>query len=113
MDRFHLAKRFYTGGLAEGYLGTSELTEKKFVNNWFVDPKIWQREYVTNNDSGANIQPWQHSSAHETVCIGAVILVVTHQMVTWSVLDEQTIKSRYEVSELSLVRSIHISHSIL
>lgn len=29
------------GGLAEGYLGQPELTEKKFKTNWFVDPQKW------------------------------------------------------------------------
>lgn len=29
------------GGLAEGYLGQQELTEKKFKPNWFVDPQKW------------------------------------------------------------------------
>ena len=29
------------GGLAEGYLGDPALTAKKFVQNWFVDPKRW------------------------------------------------------------------------
>jgi L-aminoadipate-semialdehyde dehydrogenase len=27
------------GGLAEGYLGTPELTEKEFVKNWFINPE--------------------------------------------------------------------------
>jgi L-aminoadipate-semialdehyde dehydrogenase len=29
------------GGLAEEYLGLPEQTTAKFVDNWFVDPKIW------------------------------------------------------------------------
>jgi L-aminoadipate-semialdehyde dehydrogenase len=29
------------GGLAEGYLGQRELTEKKFKTNWFVNPSKW------------------------------------------------------------------------
>lgn len=29
------------GGLAEGYLGDSALSAKKFVQNWFVDPEKW------------------------------------------------------------------------
>lgn len=29
------------GGLAEGYLGSPELTEKKFISNWFIDNKVW------------------------------------------------------------------------
>ncbi|KAL4960453.1 L-aminoadipate-semialdehyde dehydrogenase [Aspergillus stella-maris] len=28
-------------GLAEGYLGSPELNQKKFLTNWFVDPKTW------------------------------------------------------------------------
>ncbi|KAI9843059.1 MAG: putative NRPS-like protein biosynthetic cluster [Thelocarpon superellum] len=32
------------GGLAEGYLGAPELTRKKFVANWFVDPQHWVEE---------------------------------------------------------------------
>ncbi|KAH0543946.1 large subunit of alpha-aminoadipate reductase [Glutinoglossum americanum] len=32
------------GGLAEGYLGSPELTETKFVLNWFVDPQKWVEE---------------------------------------------------------------------
>ncbi|KAE8355816.1 hypothetical protein BDV28DRAFT_128172 [Aspergillus coremiiformis] len=28
-------------GLAEGYLGSPELNEKKFLKNWFVDPQSW------------------------------------------------------------------------
>src|SRR5438034_8420853 len=27
-------------GLAEGYLGSPELNEKKFVQNWFVEPQV-------------------------------------------------------------------------
>ena len=33
------------GGLAEGYLGDKVLTDKKFVENWFIDPASWMDEY--------------------------------------------------------------------
>ena len=32
------------GGLAEGYLGSPELTRSKFLMNWFVDPQKWIKE---------------------------------------------------------------------
>jgi|ERR1700734_101906 L-aminoadipate-semialdehyde dehydrogenase len=47
------------GGLAEGYLGTPELTEKKFVKNWFVDPEQWIKEYEARKASSASSEPWQ------------------------------------------------------
>jgi L-2-aminoadipate reductase len=47
------------GGLAEGYLGTPELTEKKFVKNWFVDPGQWVKEYEAKKASSASNDPWQ------------------------------------------------------
>jgi L-aminoadipate-semialdehyde dehydrogenase len=47
------------GGLAEGYLGTPELTEKKFVKNWFVDPEQWIQEYEAKKASSAGNEPWQ------------------------------------------------------
>lgn len=47
------------GGLAEGYLGTPELTEKKFVKNWFVDPEKWIQEYESRVKSSSAIEPWQ------------------------------------------------------
>jgi L-2-aminoadipate reductase len=47
------------GGLAEGYLGTPELTEKKFVKNWFMDPEHWMREYKAKIAASSNIEPWQ------------------------------------------------------
>ena len=39
-------------GLAEGYLGDAALNAKKFVQNWFVDPKTWIEEdkMKTNQD---------------------------------------------------------------
>jgi L-2-aminoadipate reductase len=43
------------GGLAEGYLGTPELTEKKFVPNWFVDPAKWLEE----DKAQALAEPWR------------------------------------------------------
>ena len=45
------------GGLAEGYLGQPELTEKKFKLNWFVDPQKWisrDEERMTSSKR----QPW-------------------------------------------------------
>jgi L-2-aminoadipate reductase len=47
------------GGLAEGYLGTPELTEKKFVKNWFVDPDMWMEKYNAEKASATMIEPWQ------------------------------------------------------
>jgi L-2-aminoadipate reductase len=47
------------GGLAEGYLGTPELTEKKFVKNWFVNPEKWieqDRAYVS---ASAAVKSWR------------------------------------------------------
>lgn len=47
------------GGLAEEYLGTPELTEKKFVKNWFVDPTKWIMEYESKVASSSAVEPWQ------------------------------------------------------
>ncbi|KAL3455247.1 hypothetical protein BJX64DRAFT_272766 [Aspergillus heterothallicus] len=44
-------------GLAEGYLGSPELNEKKFLTNWFVDPKTWT-EKDNAESQGAN-EPWR------------------------------------------------------
>ncbi len=46
------------GGLAEGYLGLPELTDKKFVRNWFVDAQKWITE---DNEKAANAgkEPWR------------------------------------------------------
>ena len=46
------------GGLAEGYLGDKLLNEKKFVENWFVDPASWLNQYkkshtITYGGSGS------------------------------------------------------------
>lgn len=43
-------------GLAEGYLGSPELNEKKFIKNWFVDPQAWNEK--EKSESGAN-EPWR------------------------------------------------------
>lgn len=46
------------GGLAEGYLGQKELTEKKFKLNWLVDSQKWSirdKEQTT----GSERQPWR------------------------------------------------------
>ena len=46
------------GGLAEGYLGLPELTAKKFVQNWFVDPKKWISE-DTEKVAATEKEPWR------------------------------------------------------
>ncbi|EGE04943.1 L-aminoadipate-semialdehyde dehydrogenase [Trichophyton equinum CBS 127.97] len=45
------------GGLAEGYLGSPELNEKKFIPNWFVDPQIWKDKDKELASSSA--EPWR------------------------------------------------------
>ncbi|GLA04703.1 putative NRPS-like protein biosynthetic cluster [Aspergillus niger] len=45
------------GGLAEGYLGSPELNQKKFLNNWFVDNQTWVQKDQAKADS-AN-EPWR------------------------------------------------------
>ena len=44
-------------GLAEGYLGSAELNEKKFIKNWFLDPHVWA-EKEKKEAQGAN-EPWR------------------------------------------------------
>ncbi|CBF81555.1 hypothetical protein AN5610.2 [Aspergillus nidulans FGSC A4] len=44
-------------GLAEGYLGSPELNQKKFLTNWFVDPKTWVEKDAAESQ-GAN-EPWR------------------------------------------------------
>lgn len=44
-------------GLAEGYLGSAELNEKKFIKNWFLDPQVWAEKEKTEAQ-GAN-EPWR------------------------------------------------------
>ncbi|KAL4908200.1 hypothetical protein BDW74DRAFT_98235 [Aspergillus multicolor] len=44
-------------GLAEGYLGSPELNEKKFLTNWFVDPKTWVEKDAAESQ-GTN-EPWR------------------------------------------------------
>ncbi|KAI9804752.1 MAG: putative NRPS-like protein biosynthetic cluster [Sarcosagium campestre] len=45
-------------GLAEGYLGTPELTEKKFVPNWFVPPQRWV-DQDSQSLVGKSPEPWR------------------------------------------------------
>lgn len=40
-------------GLAEGYLGSPEQNQKKFLTNWFVDPKTWAEKDVSGGE------PWR------------------------------------------------------
>jgi L-2-aminoadipate reductase len=47
------------GGLAEGYLGTPELTDKKFVQNWFVSPEKWAEQDRANVAASASVGPWR------------------------------------------------------
>ncbi|OJJ59497.1 hypothetical protein ASPSYDRAFT_43844 [Aspergillus sydowii CBS 593.65] len=44
-------------GLAEGYLGSAELSQKKFLTNWFVDPKTWAEKDAAESQ-GTN-EPWR------------------------------------------------------
>ncbi|KKK23028.1 hypothetical protein AOCH_005357 [Aspergillus ochraceoroseus] len=44
-------------GLAEGYLGSPELNQKKFLTNWFVDPQTWVEKDKADSQ-GAN-EPWR------------------------------------------------------
>ena len=46
------------GGLAEGYLGQKELTEKKFKSNWFVNRHKWIARYGHQKIS-TNREPWR------------------------------------------------------
>lgn len=46
-------------GLAEGYLGTRELSEKKFVSNWFTDPGKWGRDDAINASKIGVQEPWK------------------------------------------------------
>ena len=43
-------------GLAEGYLGDRALNEKKFVQNWFVDPQKW---LSVDAESSNRNEPWR------------------------------------------------------
>ncbi|KAI9040973.1 L-aminoadipate-semialdehyde dehydrogenase [Aspergillus affinis] len=44
-------------GLAEGYLGSAELNQKKFINNWFVDPKVWTEK--DQAEAQNSTEPWR------------------------------------------------------
>lgn len=43
------------GGLAEGYLGSDELTKTKFVDSWFVDNSKW----IEADQKIAKAEPWR------------------------------------------------------
>ncbi|KAI9804605.1 MAG: putative NRPS-like protein biosynthetic cluster [Piccolia ochrophora] len=45
-------------GLAEGYLGNPELTEAKFVKNWFLDYDSWAKE-EQKKLGGQTLEPWR------------------------------------------------------
>ncbi|KAK2731951.1 large subunit of alpha-aminoadipate reductase [Myotisia sp. PD_48] len=45
-------------GLAEGYLGSAELNDKKFIPNWFIDPQIWT-EQDKEQQASACREPWR------------------------------------------------------
>lgn len=45
-------------GLAEGYLGSDELTKTKFVNSWFVDNSKWAEEDKKTAKSLSD-EPWR------------------------------------------------------
>ncbi|KAF3481347.1 L-aminoadipate-semialdehyde dehydrogenase large subunit [Arthroderma uncinatum] len=45
------------GGLAEGYLGSPELNEKKFIPNWFVDPQTWKDK--EKERAASSNEPWR------------------------------------------------------
>ncbi|KZF19913.1 putative alpha-aminoadipate reductase Lys2 [Xylona heveae TC161] len=46
-------------GLAEGYLGAPELSEAKFVKNWFVDNNKWVEEDNKKVESSGVKEPWR------------------------------------------------------
>lgn len=45
-------------GLAEGYLGSDELTKAKFIDSWFVDNRKWVDEDKQTTNSQAQ-EPWR------------------------------------------------------
>lgn len=49
------------GGLAEGYLGAElkDLTNTKFVQNWFVDPEKWTKEDQEKVARAGKEEPWR------------------------------------------------------
>lgn len=49
------------GGLAEGYLGVElkDLTNTKFVQNWFVDPQKWCKEDEARAAQAGKEEPWR------------------------------------------------------
>lgn len=46
-------------GLAEGYLGTPELTEQKFVPNWFVNLQRWVERDRAIVTASTQTEPWR------------------------------------------------------
>jgi len=46
-------------GLAEGYLGLDDLTNTKFVSNWFVDNARWVEEDKQRQAMGKVQEPWR------------------------------------------------------
>lgn len=46
------------GGLSEGYLGLPDLTQTKFVMNWFLDPQKWVEEDKART-AASQSEPWR------------------------------------------------------
>ena len=48
------------GGLAEGYLGSDELSNQKFIPNFFLEnPNIWQEDEQRSLDSVGQQEAWR------------------------------------------------------
>ena len=48
------------GGLAEGYLGSDDLSSEKFVPNFFLkNPNTWQEDEKRSLDSAGQEEPWR------------------------------------------------------
>ena len=49
------------GGLAEGYLGSDDLSSEKFIPNFFLkNPSTWQEDEKRSLDSAGQKEPWRN-----------------------------------------------------
>ena len=49
------------GGLAEGYLGSDDLSSEKFIPNFFLkNPSSWQEDEKRNLDAAGQKEPWRN-----------------------------------------------------